>query len=873
MLWLRKKCSWCVAVWFLATFFSSITWGAAPNVVLLITDDQGYGDIGFHGNKEIKTPTIDSLARSSLRLTNFHSDPTCAETRAALMTGRYPLRGGVWHTIMGRSILEKNAVTMPQLFKQAGYRTGMFGKWHLGDNYPYRPHDRGFDVSLRLGGGGVTQLPDVWGNDYFDDVYWANDKLQPSRGYCTDVFFDAARKFIIDSPKDQPFFCYLATNAPHSPYNVADSYKKPYIDAGIEEPRASFYGMITNIDDNLQKLLKVIDEQGVADNTIFIFMTDNGSAAGSTPANARREARGFTAGMRAKKGSQYDGGHRVPCFIRYPKALPADAEFSKLTAHMDLLPTLAELCGLKDLPTFDGRNLLPYFKAPNTWPARTQIVQSHRVEEPVMWTKSAVMTDQYRLVDGKELFDMQADPGQTKPLTGDQYTETIATLRKAYEDWWKDMRVDPSRYSSIVLGSKAAPMVRLNGHDWHGPQPVVTQEAVLTDPVSQGFWAVEIERPGAYQFLLSRRPLEQPGALNCVKARVSVGDVQGEVSCDPASVLAPISLRLEPGSAKLTTELVGADGKTSGAYFVTVQYLGDVPQASLQLANTRLPEWLKPGDRVAWLGGTLIERAQATGALETELLLRAPLAGLSFVNLGWSGDDYTGRARAVFGSAADGKTRRLNDLNMSGANVVVIAYGMSELLDSDFSDVVLKKYESELRELIAQLVATQKRSVLCLPPALQDDIEGSAAKTDLAITAKAYASRREKLMAMLNGVAKDLKLAQIALPPVGTSMFETGTYLSASGYRTWCNEAADAMFASAKSSVIGSRAGEQKLYDLAIESSRLFFDMHRPQNETYLLLFRKHEQGNNAVELGQFRPLLAETQLELIGAAASANRQ
>ncbi len=257
-----------------------------PNVVLVITDDQGYGDIGFHGNQEIQTPTLDSLARSSLRLTNFHVEPTCAETRAALLTGQYSLRGGVWHTVMGRSILRPSSITMAQLFKNAGYRTGMFGKWHLGDNYPYRPQDRGFDVTLHHGGGGVAQVPDVWGNDYFDDVYWSGDKLQPARGYCTDVFFDAAKKFIA-ADSQRPFFCYLATNAPHSPYNVADSYKKPYLDKGIEEPRASFYGMITNIDDNLSKLLAQLDQQGIADDTIVIFMTDNGTAAGyvARPAN------------------------------------------------------------------------------------------------------------------------------------------------------------------------------------------------------------------------------------------------------------------------------------------------------------------------------------------------------------------------------------------------------------------------------------------------------------------------------------------------------------------------------------------------------------------------------------------------------------
>ncbi len=860
-----------VSIFFIACSSNMLTSARAdhPNVVLVITDDQGYGDVAFHGNKEIQTPTMDKLARSSLRLTNFHVEPTCAETRAALMTGQFPLRGGVWHTIMGRSILRKTSVTLPQLFQEAGYRTGQFGKWHLGDNYPYRPQDRGFDVSLHLGGGGITQVPDVWGNDYFDDVYWANEKLQPARGYCTDVFFDAAKKFITDE-SNKPFFCYIATNAPHSPYTVADNYKKPYLDKGIEEPRASFYGMITNIDDNLAQLLELLEKRGIADNTIVVFMTDNGSAAGSIPATPRQPAKGYDGGMRAKKGSQYDGGHRVPCFIRYPRQLPVDKDFGSLCAHVDLMPTLARLCDLKTdrVGRLDGRDLVDYVKGDKSWTDRTLVVQSHRVEEPVAWRKSAVMTDRWRLVDGEELYDIKADPKQARPLKGPEHQSTIDTLRAAYESWWKEMAVDPSIYSNISLGDPKAPRVRLTGHDWHGPTPVVMQDNVLKDPLSLGFWAVEVVRPGAYQFLLSRRPLDEPAPTLAVRAKLEIGGKKVEVDAAADAVLVPITVRLEPGVTKLTTELIREDGKSTSAYFVTVNYLGDLPQSEIDAASSRLPDWLRPGDRVAWLGGTLIERAAGSGALETEVMLRAPLAGLSFVNLGWSGDDFSGRARAVFGAEADGKVRRLSDIKLSGASVVAIAYGMSELLDTATSPSRTEMFERELKELVAAVRSESKRSVLCLPPHLVDDIQGTAAAPTYQATCRQYDERYPLIAAMLKRVAESEKVPLVELPAIQTSWFESGTYLSVQGYRNWGNRVGDALFKSAKSPAVASRAKEASLYELAIEGQRLFFDMHRPQNETYLLLFRKHEQGNNAVELRQFRPLLADVQLELMKQAA-----
>ena len=391
-----------------------------PNVILVITDDQGYGDVGVHGNSMIKTPNLDKLHSVSVRLTDFHVDPTCSPTRSALMTGRYSTRTGVWHTIMGRSIMNGSELTIAEVFRSAGYVTSMYGKWHLGDNYPCRPQDQGFDETFCHGGGGVGQTPDYFGNDYFDDTYFRNGKPEKAEGYCTDVWFKEALAFI-EKNREKPFFAYLSTNAPHGPFLVADSYKKPYLQNGVQPTMASFYGMITNIDENMGLLLKRLDELKLKDNTILIFMTDNGTAAGASRRRGNKKAGkawpGFNAGMRGQKGSSYDGGHRVPFFIHWPAGgLHGGRDLDTLSAHIDILPTLAELCGIKHpvagAPAIDGKSLAPLLKGKEpAWPDRTLFVHSQRLEQVKKGRNNAVLTKRWRLVNNKELYDITADPG------------------------------------------------------------------------------------------------------------------------------------------------------------------------------------------------------------------------------------------------------------------------------------------------------------------------------------------------------------------------------------------------------------------------------------------------------------------------------
>jgi arylsulfatase A-like enzyme len=558
-----------------------------PNVVLVMTDDQGYGDLGCHGNAEIKTPNLDSLHTQSVRLTNFHVGPTCAPTRAALMTGRYCNRTGVWHTVMGRSLLRKDEVTMADVFSTSGYRTGIFGKWHLGDNYPFRPQERGFDEVLIHGGGGVGQTPDYWGNDYFDDVYLHNGKREKFAGYCTDVWFDGAMKFI-EANKDRPFFCYVPTNAPHSPYNVADKYSKPYRDRGIEEGRAAFYGMVTNIDDNMARLMRRLRDLGLERDTILIFMTDNGTSGGHGVVNGTEK--GHNSGMRGRKGSEYDGGHRVPCFIRWPGGgLSGARDIARVGAHIDLLPTLIELCGLREPAgvEFDGDSLVPLLKDGNgNWPDRTLVTDSQRIEDPEKWRKSAVMTDRWRLVNGKELYDINADPGQEEDLA-EENSGVVTRLRKAYDDWWSDTSKRFGEYCEIIIGSDNENPSVLTCHDWHSIEGVrqahSNQAGVRDGEQNSGFWAVEIARDGEYEFSLRRWPAEVdapinaaiPGgkAINATRARLKIAHVDSTVQVRAGARAVTFKVRLKAGKTRLQTWFTNDRGDSWGAYYLYVKRL------------------------------------------------------------------------------------------------------------------------------------------------------------------------------------------------------------------------------------------------------------------------------------------------------------
>lgn len=422
-----------------------------PNIILVMTDDQGYGDLGCHGHPYLKTPNLDKLYAQSTRFTDFHASPTCAPTRAALMSGRAPFKNGVTHTILERDRMTLKATTIAQVLKTAGYTTGIFGKWHLGDEDPYQPHNRGFDETFIHGAGGIGQAypgaqSDAPGNSYFDPIIKHNNRFVKTKGYCTDVFFKQALGWIKEckNKKDKPFFAYIPSNAPHSPYHVEQRYKDLYKDKCREES-AAFFGMIVNIDENMGLLMEKLDEWKLTENTLLIFMTDNGSAAGT-----------YNYNMKGRKGAVNEGGSRVPLFMRLLGRIKPGIDVDRLTRHYDLFPTIAEIAGApiaKGLD-LDGRSLIPLIENPEAqWRDRNLIFHTGRWNKkgaPGRWgtgntdpdkakyTHFAVRNEKWRLV-GKSLYNIDQDPGEMKDVA-EQHPEVAAKMRKAFDAWWTEVR-------------------------------------------------------------------------------------------------------------------------------------------------------------------------------------------------------------------------------------------------------------------------------------------------------------------------------------------------------------------------------------------------------------------------------------------------
>ncbi|TRX51903.1 arylsulfatase [Fulvivirga sp. M361] len=567
-----------------------------PNVIIVITDDQGYGDLGHTGNPIIQTPALDKFAAEAVSLTNYHVGTTCAPTRAGLLTGRNCNRNGVWHTIMGASMLNYGEITLADVFQENGYKTGMFGKWHLGDNHPFLPHERGFDEALYHGGGGVGQTPDYWNNDYFDDTYFRNGVPEKKTGYCTDVWFDEAMKFITDK-KDEPFLCYLSLNAPHGPYNLPEEYYNKYKDDDrITEDQKRFYGMITNVDDNFSKLLEKLDALDIAENTIVIFTTDNGTARGYITDKETGNVTGYNAGMRGTKGSEYDGGHRVPMVIRWPKGgLGRGKTLTDLIAHVDMLPTLTSLTGQEFTPikTMDGTDISSYLLGKSEAPKRLLVTDTQRVPWPVKGKNSCVMEGNWRLVNGTELYNIGEDPGQQTNLAG-QHPERVSEMNAFYESWWADV-IQETKYSVINLGSDSMDVITC--HDAHTVDyyPPWNQKLIRQgNPMKPAPFSVNFVTAGTYRFHLRRWPLESGVALGAAlkdaipqtpftdrridgqamkfnKAYLKVADKEMAVEVNNEEGSAVFEIELLQGETNLLTYFDMENGEQSNAFYVYVE--------------------------------------------------------------------------------------------------------------------------------------------------------------------------------------------------------------------------------------------------------------------------------------------------------------
>jgi arylsulfatase A-like enzyme len=501
-----------------------------PNIILVITDDQGYGDLGFHGNTVIQTPTLDSLALNSTRLTHFYVSPVCAPTRSSLMTGRYSLRTGVFDTYNGGAIMSNQEITIAEYLKEAGYRTGIFGKWHLGDTYPFRPHDQGFDISRVHAGGGIGQPGDYYENfvkgdsSYFDPVLEFNGIKTETNGYCSDVFTDLAIEFIQEN-KDKPFFAYVSYNAPHTPLQVPEQYMQMYdtVDilpglfpsSGIDmadmtnrdiESARKIYAMVSNIDDNVGRIWETVSEAGIAENTLIIFITDNGP-----------QQRRYNGGLRSRKGSVYEGGIRVPSFWHWPeKLVPGDREF--ISAHFDVLPTLLDICGiqLNAKNPVDGISLWKVLKGENDDNIMRNMAHYwHRgYLEP--YHNIAFRSGKYKLVahgnymmDNSEfeLYDILSDPNEESDISNSS-TSLIDSLRKDFDEWYGEvMESENLKIQRIQIGTKFQNPVTLGRNDTKG----ASAKQWMSES-GMGYWDVMVAETGLYDIEVRFfNPVEVPG--------------------------------------------------------------------------------------------------------------------------------------------------------------------------------------------------------------------------------------------------------------------------------------------------------------------------------------------------------------------------
>ncbi|MBN8730144.1 MAG: arylsulfatase [Acidobacteria bacterium] len=564
------------------------------NVVLILTDDQGYGDLGCHGNKVIRTPHLNRLHGQSTRFTHFYSSPLCSPTRASLMTGRYNYRTGIVDTWVGLAQMRPEEVTMAEALRAAGYRTALFGKWHLGDHFPMRAMDQGFEETLVFTDGAIGGIGDPAPNTYFDPVFFRNGRPEQTRGYCTDIFFSEAMRFL-ERKSSKPAFVYLPVNVPHGPLQVDEKYSGHYRKAGMNDSTARVYGMIENLDENVGRLLQFLKQQDLEHNTLVIFMSDNGGWGLNR----------YSAGLRDQKGSVYEGGIRVPFFMRLPGRLRAGVDIDRIAAHIDVLPTILELCGVKPVKAaLDGRSLAPLLQGSTTnWADRTLFFQQSRpdpngIDEPRLFTHCAARTQQYKVVmtapDPKqtytraitesetELYDMSHDPGERTNIAPD-HPDVVGRLRREYEAWYRDVTAPLSNPVRIPLGAPASNPVILTPQELRGPGAPAApwnfdraRTYWKSEPDGFGYWEVEVTRNGRYELIARLGTPALPHHLRAGVAKLSCGRMNEELPIAAGIDAVRFAARLDKGPARLEAAFTGqrSDGRAISPFFLEIRYLG-----------------------------------------------------------------------------------------------------------------------------------------------------------------------------------------------------------------------------------------------------------------------------------------------------------
>ncbi len=542
---------------------------AGPNVIVVLIDNMGYYELSRNGHQVVQTPRLDRLSEEAAYFSDFYAPPFCSPSRTALLTGRYALRAGVHNTVGGVSILHKNEITVADLLKKGGYKTAIFGKWHLGNTYPYAPGFRGFDEVFIHGGGGVSQLEDYYGNNHLDATWEHNGQYVKSRGFSTDVLFDQGIDFIGRNRED-PFFCFISTPAVHFPTLKHPEVSKRMLERGVEDSEfLAIYSMIENVDDNIGRLLDYLVEIGIRDNTLLIVASDQG-------VNDRGAAR-HRAGDVKDRGVQYDEKHQVYCMVQYPKLTDRNpGQIEALAGMVDLTPTILDICGMEIPNNLDGQSLTPLLAGTDEWNnERKLIVQCPRKRERYKWDNVSVKYQQWRFVDGKALYNVETDSGQLVNVIED-HPELVEELTKSYEAFWSSLPPADDLIPAHILGADEMPSVRLNGMDWYKGDAPWTQQG-LAKKTSQGAWLVEIARDGMYRFELRRYPREASVAIGATEARVEVGDISSKVKLDLDAKKAVLEMELTRGRYDMKTYLrddVGAlDQPEWGAYYVYVDFL------------------------------------------------------------------------------------------------------------------------------------------------------------------------------------------------------------------------------------------------------------------------------------------------------------
>jgi arylsulfatase A-like enzyme len=490
-----------------------------PNIIIVLSDDQGYGDFSAHGNPILETPALDKLANESIQLTDFHVAPLCTPTRGQLMTGLDAYHNKASTVLHASNIVRRDVVMIPELLERNGYSTGIFGKWHLGDTYPDRPMDNGFQKSIWHKGWGLLSEIE-YDNDYYETRYLDSLTIKFSGKYCTNLWFDKAMEWMDEKAlQNKPFFTYIALNAPHGPFDSPKQDYDVYKDKVDNDETASFLGMIRNIDRNMNRLENWLESRKLKKNTIVIYMTDNGTAKGEKV---------FNANMRGKKGSIYEGGHRAACFIRWPDGkLIGPLKIDTPTQVQDILPTILELCTLKEEQkiTFDGQSLLPLLYSKDKFLDRMFVVQQGSIESTKKH-KGTVVWQHWRLVGANELFNIQEDPSQKNNVAND-FPKIFNKMSVFYENWWNNLHPEINHIVPIFIGAQEENPVIINSNNWK-KNAVNTQWGVAMGkgPTNGGISYLNVTQKGTYKIELSRWPFHLDKNLNSVGPEFSIGGNQ-----------------------------------------------------------------------------------------------------------------------------------------------------------------------------------------------------------------------------------------------------------------------------------------------------------------------------------------------------------